>query len=298
MKTCIIINPNAGSAGQAEAVYRAISPLEDVHCVESTEAGEGWQRAIEALSNGAECIVAAGGDGTVRDVASGVLDHGSGIFGVVPLGTGNDLARTLALPLDPLDALAVLRLARVETIDTIHVQSDSLDTVAINAVSGGFSGQLDEVLTTEMKQKFGPLAYPLGAVQVLPELTAYEAALHYDALPPESAPLYNIVIANGRTIGGGKCVAPVADVQDGLLDVVLVKACEVVHLADMAARLLAGTILESPQVAHRRVERVALTAQPGMWLNIDGERLTDEPATFTVQPGSLRVIVGPDFGKP
>ena len=122
--------------------------------------------------------MAAGGDGTVHAVVNGLApDFGGARLAVLPLGTGNDLRRSLAIPDDPLAALDLLDSGRERLIDVIRVETPSRSLYAVNTASGGFSGQLQEALTEEMKAAWGPLAYLRGAAAVLPDLTDYHTML-------------------------------------------------------------------------------------------------------------------------
>src|SRR5690606_40733984 len=113
--------------------------------------------------------------------------------------------------------------------------------------------------------------------------------------PAERVSALNVIIANARTAGGGTVVAPTANPEDGLLDVVVVHDGSLGDLAGVAARLLAGDYTESDIVSHRRAGRVTVTATPGMWFNVDGELMTNEPLSVRVMPSALRVLVGPDY---
>jgi diacylglycerol kinase (ATP) len=154
---------------------------------------------------------------------------------------------------------------------------------------------VDEALTDEMKATWGPLSYLTAAARVLPDLTGYTTSLSYDGGEPEELLALNVIVANGRTCAGGKRVAPTADLEDGLLDVIVVRYASLLDLAAVAARLLAGSYLDSPDVFHKRAMSVRVSSTPGMWFNVDGELLTKEPATFTVVPRALRVITGPGY---
>ncbi|PSQ69092.1 MAG: hypothetical protein BRD29_02330, partial [Bacteroidetes bacterium QH_2_67_10] len=163
----------------------------------------------------------------------------------------------------------------------------------INAAAGGFSGEVDEEVTTELKKTWGPLAYLVGAARAVPDLHEYDTHVSFDDEAPEAIDALNVIVANGRTIGGGKRVAPGANPCDGLLDVVIVKWGRMVDFATVGARLVAGTWLQSPYVRHHRVRKVRVASDPGMWFNVDGELQTKEPLTFEVLPGALPVVVGP-----
>jgi diacylglycerol kinase (ATP) len=296
MDMWVILNPNAGTAAQAADLREMLAHQANVILHVTSRQGEAKDLAAIALQAGYEMIVAAGGDGTINEVVNGLAaDFARARLGIIPLGTGNDLARTLALPTAPLEALHVLTSGPTRWLDLIRVETTSQMVYGINTAIGGFTGQMNEVLTYEFKQSWGPLAYLLGTTQVVPELTVYKTIITCDDGPVERVDAFNIAVANGRTAAGGFQVAPLAIPEDGLLDLVIVRFASLASLADTAARFMAGTYLESEHVLHRRVRRLRIYARPSMWFNVDGELFTKEPVTFTIQPRALRVIVGPHY---
>jgi diacylglycerol kinase (ATP) len=293
---CIILNPNAGSAGQAEALREALADYDGITLYETHEAGHATALAAEALEAGYALVVAVGGDGTINEVVNGfAADFARARLGIIPLGTGNDLARTLAIPADPLEALNIVMTGAERQLDLVKAEIVGQIVYAINVAAGGFSGQVDEVLTDELKASWGPLAYLLGAARIVPDLAGYKTTIAWDDGPVERIEALNIVVANGRTAAGGFQVAPLANPEDGLLDVIIVRYGDILALAGVAARLLAGNYLNSDQVMHRRARYVHIASQPGMWFNIDGELFTSKPITFSVMPHALRVVVGREY---
>jgi diacylglycerol kinase (ATP) len=296
MRSCIILNPRAGSAEQSETLREALAGHAEITLYETDRAGHATDLAASALEAGYEQIVAAGGDGTIHEVVNGLAaDFTRARLGVIPLGTGNDLARTLAIPADPLEALHVVMTGAEHWIDLMKVESTGQVTYGINVAAGGFSGQVDEVVTEELKAGWGPLAYLLGAARIVPDLTGYNTTIAWEDGPVERVEALNIVVANGRTCAGGFQVAPLANPEDGLLDVIIVRYGDVLDLAGVAARLLGGNYLNSDQVMDHRVRSVHIASQPGMWFNVDGELFTSQPIAFTVLPQVLRVSVGPGY---
>jgi diacylglycerol kinase (ATP) len=285
MKTCIILNPNAGSAAQAEELRQAVAQHPEMALWETTRALQAREFAAHALQAGYELVVAAGLAG----------DFARARLGIIPLGTGNDLARTLAVPAEPSEAFRLLATGERRSLDVIQVEAADQVAYCVNVAAGGFTGQMNEVLTDELKASWGPLAYLIGAVNVLPNLTDYQTTVSWDDGPAERIDALNIVVANCRTAAGGFQVAPKANPEDGLLDVVIVRSGSLIDLTKVAALLVAGNYLDSDTVLYRRARRVTVTSEPGMWFNVDGELLTKEPITFTVRPHSLRVIVGPGY---
>ncbi|WP_179299443.1 diacylglycerol/lipid kinase family protein [Rubrivirga marina] len=297
----VLYNSNAGSA--AEADIEALRSVPGVDLVDCEDPDDTIDAAAEAAHSGIDLVVAAGGDGTVHLVANGLMRAGPTAdtrpaLGVLPLGTGNDLARTLALPLkvSPIEALDALRHAERRCLDLIRVSHDGDDDhtdYAINVCAGGFSGAVDEVLTSELKATWGPLAYLVGAVKAMPDLDAYDTQFAWDGGPAERIAAYNVVVANARTAGGGKPVAPRANPEDGLLDVVVVRAQA--DIARLAARVLAGDYLDDEDIVFNRVSELYVESTPGMWFNVDGELRTNVPVTFKAVPQALRVCVGPKY---
>jgi len=296
VQTCILINPQAGSADAAEAVREHAAPLGDVVCWDSPSRAACDELVEQALDDGAECIVAAGGDGTVNGVVNAIQSLRAEVrLGVIPLGTGNDLARTLALPDDPVAALDVVRNGSERAIDLYRMTWDGASRFGVNVAAGGFSGQVDEVLSAELKATWGPMAYLVGAAQVVPNLEQYTTHIAINGGARQRIQALNIVVANGRTAAGGHSVAPAANPCDGALDIVIVKQGPVAALAKVAAQLVAGNYLQSPLVMHRHARHIEVESEPGMWFNVDGELITNEPLSIQVVPQAQAVIVGPDF---
>lgn len=289
--TVVILNPEAGSVKNVGAVVRRIRHLPDVEVRLSTRKGDAVRFARTALRNGCEMIVAAGGDGTLNEVVNGIGATKSHVrLGLIPLGTGNDFARTLGLPTDLDEAIAVLAAGHTRAIDLIRVTSDKVRHF-VNVSAGGFSGLVDESLTPAMKKTWGPLAYLRSAVAALPQLRAYRTKVSLDKKKPLTLSLYNVVIANGRYVAGGRLIAPKASIDDGLLDIILIKERSAAELALLAAKVALGHHLSSDAIVFRRAAKVTVNSRPGMWFNVDGELVGNEPATFEVLPRALQFVV-------
>jgi diacylglycerol kinase (ATP) len=158
--------------------------------------------------------------------------------------------------------------------------------------SGGFSGVVDEKLTPEMKRAWGPLAYLRGAAAAFAELRGYTTTVALDDAEGFELDLYNVIIANGRYVAGGIPVAPEAGITDALLDIVLIPERGPAELAILAAQILLGKHLGSDAIIFRRAKKIAIKSRPGMWFNVDGELIGNEPATFELLPGALQCVVG------
>jgi diacylglycerol kinase (ATP) len=291
-----VFNPKAGSARSAQALRERLSERGNVALVEPESPEETRLAAARAKQEGYDLIVAAGGDGTIHAVVNGLApDFGGARLAVLPLGTGNDLRRTLAIPEDPLEALNLLDGGAERLIDVFRVDTPRQTCFGVNTASGGFSGQMQEALTKEMKATWGPLAYLRGAFAVLPDLTDYHTVIEFDDDSAERIAAINVIVANGRFAAHGWNVASRANPEDGLLDVVIVNSGPLFDLTAVAAQLMGGDYLDSDHVTLRRARRIRIQSRPEMWFSIDGEPVGEEPITFTAVPRALRVVVGAEY---
>jgi diacylglycerol kinase (ATP) len=307
---------NAQTAADAQQAVRAwADDRPGVVVAVTTGEGEAVQQVNAALQESVDRIISCGGDGTLHTIASTLLDAvderpPQPAVGVVPCGTGNDYARTLAVP-DAVEAALVRAVdGPAAEVDVLRATREGEAPGArwiVNAAAGGFSGEVDEAVTREQKDRWGPLAFILGAAEAATNIDGHETTIRFgegtesaDEDADEDADVWrgsavNVICANGRTIGGGRDVAPPARLEDGLMDVVVVRHGPLRRLATVGTRLLAGTWLEHDLVEHRTCRTARITSSPGLRFNVDGELWTDAPLTVTVVPQALRVVPGVDY---
>jgi diacylglycerol kinase (ATP) len=292
VKTCVIINPIAGSVKDLSALLKQIKRLNPSSTRITRKKGAARLFATEAIRRGCDYIIAAGGDGTLNEVVNGVARHSSDIrVGLIPLGTGNDFARCLNLPLDVEENIDLLRAGQTRLIDLVRVRADRV-RYFVNVSAAGFSGLVNEKLTPKIKRTWGPLAYVRSAAAAFPELKAYRTTVTMGERESFCIDLYNVVVANGRFVAGGLPIAPKADPSDGLLDVILIPARPKGEMVLLAAQILLGAHLSSSTITLRRAKRVSIKSRPGMWFNVDGELVGNQPAVFEVMPRALHFVVG------
>jgi diacylglycerol kinase (ATP) len=288
--TCIILNPSAGGVRDLDEVVALLGRLPDAEIRPTNKPGSAARFARTALRKGCELIIAAGGDGTLNEVVNGIGENlGAAQVGLIPLGTGNDFARSIGVPTDLEAAIDLIRAGTTRAVDLVRVSSDEL-RYFVNVSAGGFSGLVDEKLTPEMKKTWGPLAYLRSAAAAWPDLRAYRTTLAFDDDESLMLELYNVVVANGRYVGGGTLVAPEAEIDDGLLDVVLIPKRPAPELAVAMAQIALGTHLSNKTIVFRRAAKLTVNSKPGMWFNVDGELVGNEPARFEIVPRGLRFI--------
>jgi diacylglycerol kinase (ATP) len=293
MKPSVILNLTAGSAANAEAdaIKAKLDELSPAAIHITEKAGDAARFARQAVHDGCELIIAAGGDGTLNEVINGVARNASRVcIGLVPLGTGNDFARSLQLPVTIAENIDILRRGKRRSIDLVRVRSDRV-RYFINVSAGGFSGLVDEKLTPDLKKTWGPLAYVRSAAAALSELHAYRTEVELDDGERLDVELYNIIVANGAYVAGGLPVAPESDPGDGLLDVILIPKRSTGEMLLLVAQIVLGNHLRSESIIFRRTPRLRVRSQPGMWFNADGELVGNEPATFEIIPHAIQFVV-------
>lgn len=298
MRTFVILNPTAGGAEAAEELLaRELAALDDLQIGRTTAAGDAQRLAARARRDGFERVVAAGGDGTLNEVLNGLAPDFDGLeVGLVPLGTGNDLARTLEIPRTVEEAVAVLVAGVTRRFDVARVEGETV-RYFLNVSAGGFSGEVGEILEQdpEVKAAWGPLSYVRGAFQALSQLEPYRTRLVIDPGGAGEEELrlasVNVIVANARFVGGGLHVAPPALPDDGLLDLIVVRAAPVGRLSVLASKVLVSQHMEDELILHRQVRRLEVHAEPSMPFNADGELIGHTPVRYEVLPQALRLVV-------
>ena len=293
VKPYIIVNPIAGSLVNRDGLLKQLRRLKPGKLRLTQRPGEAETYARDAIRAGCDYVIAAGGDGTLNEVINGIATphHVLGVcVGIVPLGTANDFARSIGLPASVEDNIDILRAKQTDPIDLVRVTSDRT-RYFVNVSAGGFSGLVDEKLTPEIKSTWGPLAYLRSAAAALPELHAYHTTIVFDDVERLMIELYNVIIANGQFVAGGLPIAREADLRDGLLDVVLVPRRPPAKMVLLAAEMLLGNHLSSNAVIFRRAKKISVRSQPGMWFNVDGELVGNEPVIFQIVPRGLEFVI-------
>ncbi len=271
-RSALILNSNSSRSEQFEPVRHQLASEFDVH--EPCSRDECVRLAQRLADCGAPSLVAAGGDGTINAVLAGI--HASDkrpVLGVLPLGTGNDLARTLAVPLD-INACAELLMSEPEerAFDLISVEHQS-QSIGINVLNIGVARAIADVSDEDLKSQLGPFAYVVGGAKAV--AASWRIRLVVDDAAPQSFEIAALAICSGRTAGGGFQLAPTADPEDGLLDVLVVPASGLPTLTKVAAKARAGALVEDPDI-HRLVGRdirIELLSDNPVGATLDGEAL-------------------------
>ena len=236
---------------------------------------------------GADCVIVGGGDGTLNCVAPLLKETGLPL-GILPLGTANDLARTLGIG-PGLDAAARLIVDRVEReIDLGEVNGHFY----FNVASIGFSAELARELTAEAKKRWGTLGYALASAKLLARTRPFTAFIEHDGIV-DKVKTVQISVGNGRHYGGGLTVEEGAEPDDGTLHVYSLEVSHWSRLVALAPALRRGTHGASDDVRAFATKAVTIRTRRARSVNTDGELTTATPAMFRVHPKAVRVYAPP-----
>jgi YegS/Rv2252/BmrU family lipid kinase len=287
----VVSNAAAGGAAdeQVEAALAVLGSATDVRrevCAEPEDLG----RVLDGL--GERTLVVVGGDGSVHTAVAALHDRGElsadRPIGLVPLGTGTDLARTLGIPLDPAAAARALLAGSVRPLDLVV---DDAGGVVVNAVHLGVGAEAAEKASA-LKDRLGRAAYAVGSIAAGAGVTGWHLQVVVDGVAVEvDREVLMVAVANGRTIGGGAPLAPDASPDDGLVDVVVATSTGPLARLGFAVALRDGEHVERDDVLVVRGRSVRVSGDP-FPLNADGELAGPVPArTWTVRPAAWSVLV-------
>ena len=293
----VICNPASGGGAYDPEELRAELDGYELDWVETEGSGDAREAAREWREG---LLIVAGGDGTINDVVNGLGRAGfpEGVtLGLLPAGTGNDLAATLRIPDDADEAERVIHQGRVRTLDVARVRSDGIgEQFFINVATGGLGAEISDANEGELKKRWGKLSYLRASLEIAKDFDVKELDLYLDD-ELHRVRAVNVVVGNCRFAGGGWLAAPGANPEDGLLDVVIIEKLGLADLLQLApASVARAGYLGKEGVFSARAKEIRVETQAsGLEFTVDGEVVGDEPARFSVIPHALKVIVGPDY---
>jgi len=283
----LLTNPTAGKGRGARARDVVLPRLREagfvVRNLEGRDADEALDLARQCAADGVESLVVCGGDGMVHIGAQAVANTGTHL-GIIPAGTGNDVARYFDIPRkNPLAAADRVIASNTKRIDLARSGSKYYVTV----LAAGFDAVVNE-RANRMTWPRGQMRYNLAT---LAELRTFEPLPYTLQLDGRSLRLDAMLVAvgNGASFGGGLRITEGASLDDGLLDVVIIKPISKPDLVRTYPKLFKGTHVTHPQYEHHLVRSVTVAA-PGIVSYADGERFGALPLTIEAAPGALSVL--------
>jgi len=291
----IVLNPTAGNgrASRLEGWIRerlALRP--DVELRVTTRRGEAQDMAAGARAQGFTRVVAVGGDGTVQEVVNGTLDDAaSGVIelGVVAVGTGNDLARSLGLPRDPAQAWTVALGSETRLIDAGRATNGAGESRWFTSAGGlGFDAQVAAAMADRRGWQASQAGYLLTTLSELRRFDNRVVRGVVDGEPLEQRVLF-VAFANGEYYGGGMRIAPGARPDDGCLDLCIAGDVSRMTALRQLGNLYRGTHVRHPAVTLRQATSITLDADAPTPVHLDGEPFGTLPLHVEVVPGALTI---------
>jgi len=292
-KALFVINPVAGGKSK-DHVPQLIQQHLDKAAIEPTivfteEAGHAHWLAKEAAKT-YQSIIAVGGDGTVNEVASAVVGT-SAALGILPFGSGNGLSRFLSIPMDTAKAIQNINDNNIELIDAGQLDGQWF----FNMAGMGFDAHISQVFAQKTKRGF--ITYFKSALQEIVNYKSQRYHMRIDGLEYDRE-AFMLSFANSSQYGNNAHVSPQASVQDGLLDVCVIKPFPLYRFPEMGLRMFTKTAEKSKYVEIIRGTDIQITRKAAGPAHIDGEPQTiGADAQIKVVPLSLKVIVGRQYSR-
>lgn len=291
MSVCFVVNPVAGKNRAKSLIPYIRDRMEKTNIkykiIATTRPKEAIEITKNGLKDGFDIIVAVGGDGTINEVMIGIVEMGKGILGIIPGGTGNDLARTLNIPENAKDALDLIINRKVKSIDLGYADGKPF----LNVASIGFDAEI--VKNTEKIKKFvkSKFAYTVGLLVTLVSYKYKKIRIKLDDREISDEILL-IAVGNGKYYGGGMVICPDAVEDDGLFGICFIKKIPKLKLLILFPSIFKGRHGKFRKyVQFYKSKEVKINIHNPTNLNIDGEVFdVDDEIKFTIKKGSVEVI--------
>ncbi len=300
-KAVFLVNPASagGSTGKRwpEIAHRAAALGLTGDALISEKPGQLALLAAQAVRDGAELLVVVGGDGSVNEVVNGVAEQDGFELAVIPRGTGWDFVRTFAIPRDLDTALAIALNGVAREIDLGLVSYRTwagAETRAYfaNVASAGISGAIAQRANEASKALGGKISYYWATLAVFVRWQTGEMRVSVDD-EVRSGRMIDVVVANGRYLGGGMMMCPEAEPDDGQFDALLIGDVTKRDLLLVLPKTYRGTHLPHPRLEPLRGRVITVDADEPLPIELDGEQPGTTPARFEVVPRALRLRVPP-----
>lgn len=292
-KSWVLLNAKAGSVERTESAVQSELQRRAAAVHVPQDFAETRQVLREAERQGVRRIIVGGGDGTLSRVVNALAPNfGALELGLVPLGTGNDLGRSLGIAPDvPEDAVELAFEGEARAVDVVQMRDPQL-SYFINAAGAGFGGEVSANLDSEDKQRWGPLAYWMTALSRVVHVDVVRVHVELDTASFERE-LFGITVANGRFVGGGFPIAGDALLDDGLLNVVLIPELPTLEMVSAGINVMIDRWYRPEKVETFLSRHVRIRAVPELSFSVDGEPKRKVETQFEALPGVLSLVAAP-----
>jgi len=291
MRARIIYNPISGKAQFSKLLPKVLKKLEthgyETSCHATTSHEDATLAAKLACKRNFDIIIAAGGDGTINAVVSGISELSNPPkLGVIPAGTTNDFARAMRIGVNILDAVDIILTGNIGHVDVGCVGNKFF----INIAAGGVLTEVSYTAPTKLKAVVGEFAYVLKGLEQLPMFQSVYTEIEHDE-GKFAGEIMMFLISNTNSVGGFEKLAPIASANDGKFDLIIIKKGSVPELVDVARKIVTGKHLDHPLVYYVHANRVKINVPKGMSINLDGEYGGTTPAEFKILHHHLQIFL-------
>jgi YegS/Rv2252/BmrU family lipid kinase len=283
----LIVNGHSRrGAGAAETVTRVLRESGVPIIARDCERASDLSALISATKGEIESMIIGGGDGTLNAALPGLLETGLPL-GIIPLGTANDLARTLGIPTDLAAAARIIACGKVQPVDVGEVNGHPF----FNVASIGFGVDLTRALTRDSKRRFGTIGYAIAALRAVSRLRPFRAEIMHGHTIDLSRTIH-VAVGNGRHYGGGMTVSEHARIDDGCLHVYSLEVDSLWRLLRLLPALRSGRHDAWKEIRSLEGEEIEVrTPRRPRSVNTDGEIVTQTPAYFRVRGHAISVFI-------
>ncbi|MCJ8014098.1 diacylglycerol kinase [Paenibacillus sp. KQZ6P-2] len=287
----LIYNPTSGREEMRRRLPDILQRLDqggiEASCHATTGEGDGAAAAADAVERGYDMIIAAGGDGTLYEVVNGMAGKENvPPLGVFPLGTTNDFARGLGIPRNWEDYCDLVIRQQTRPIDV----GKANDRYFINIAGGGTLTELTYDVPSRLKTMIGQLAYYIKGIEKMVSLSPQELIINAEGLGTIHDEFMLFLITNTNSVGGFEKLAPGARIDDGMLDVIALKKCNLAEFVRIVTLALRGEHLNDKKVLYFRTPSMEVTSPGKVLINLDGELGGTLPGHFSVLHQHLKIF--------
>lgn len=290
-RNLLIYNPQSGKKQNSLQLDHIIDRFQDEGMlIQTYRIGESRHlKFCEVIVNGCfELLTVAGGDGTINMVVNEMLNNDINIpFGIIPTGTCNDFARSLGLPNNLDDCIKVISTGKVTYTDVGLVNQTRYFT---STFAGGVFVNVSYRTKSELKKNLGPLAYYLEAMTELPNIKSFNVKLEIDGNYSEEE-LFLFLIVNGKNAAGIRNIAKNADLNDGRMDLIMVRSCYNLELMNLFLKVINNDFTPDKNVMYTRCSQLKISPDKNIPVSMDGEKWNTLPLDISFLQNKLSVIV-------
>lgn len=289
----IIYNPSSGRQiiqRRIDSIYKIF--MDNGYIIDkfaTKKRFDAMNEAIKCCEEDWDALIACGGDGTVNEIASGVIKGGRKIpVGILASGTVNDFANYMGLPRTPKEFCDMIMNGKTMDVDTGKYG----DRYFVNVAAGGVITNVAHQVSSELKTALGRVAYYIEGIRDIPRhmFKPFKASIYSEEYKGEEEVLL-FLICNSSSIGGFRNLAKGADVQDGYLDCIIIKKSEIQDIVLILINLLRGELANHPNVTYFKTKKVSIRADKEVHVDLDGEYGGTLISSFEVLPNSFKIFI-------